>query len=640
MPNDDKRKHARYPTAWAVEIKATDWHEVLSLSTRDVSRGGLFVSTDEPLPLNTRVEVTLVLPDETVFQIEGEVVHRLLPARAETLGRAPGFGLRFDERYLDELKLLEVMALEELGDPQQGSFSQDYVILPAVLREEGLGKEPALVQLNEPFDGTAAPEAAEEASDTDRHPIVPETVDEAVAAPAVDLRELDEAPAPPPADAELAQSGVYARATLPSELSDQRAPAPQPPEPPGSPAPRARLGEGRPARDAPLIFGIDFGTSFTSIAVVQGERVSLLEDEDGTTLTPSVVCYPDEGEPIVGWRAREKSLLFPSTTFRSPKRLIGRRYGDPRVDPFLGRSPVRTQAGPNGQIVAEVYGEMIAIPQVCSRIFQYVAQLAERATGQPAEQVLLSAPVGFDKERVAIKRAAELAGLQVVGVIDEPIAAAMAYGVVRAGDGLVAVYDFGGGTFDFTVLEVKGGRSTVIGEAGDDWLGGDDFDRCIAEQAATLFGRQYNVDLRKRAVEWERLLMHCEQAKRKLSTQEAFELHVKGIVLSVRGGIDLRLRLDQQIFADLCGPLVERSIEVVASCLELLELAPTDINHLVLTGGVTRIPLVRRRVQEFFKQKARMAVNPEHAIVLGNAIYGHVIRDRRRTSESSSVGRA
>jgi actin-like ATPase involved in cell morphogenesis len=704
MAQSEKEDTASGARAWSVEFAVTDWVELQQLSSSNIVQRGLLVCGRHAPPLGVRVEIVVALPDSTVFETSGRVTEVIDPAEAPKLGRVPGFVLRVAQWQAGQLALLEVTATSEVQEGKPAGSGGDELLMPGTLR--GPGAEPSSVFVRG-WDAPAHDVAGETTLGSEPLASPDDAVGEAFAAdlapPKVDLAVLDEAPAPPPADLELVQSGLYdrpeltesdgtptrappdrggppaqprpssspaveppaaasheaqsppggsppssresasaaAQARLPLPVSLTPAPPPDHhvaadgvgqvvPAPPSSPQPLQPIISRPPEQQSPLVFGIDFGTSFTSIAVVRGERVVPLEDAEGSTLTPSVVCFPEEGEPLVGWPAREKALVHPTTTFRSPKRLLGRRYDDKRIEPFIGSSPLRTQAGPNGQVVADVYGEMLAIPQICAHIFEHVKRVGQRAAGVPVKNVLLSAPVGFDRERLAIKRAAELAGLHVVGVIDEPVAAAMAYGLVRAREGLVAVYDFGGGTFDFTVLEIKDGKSTVVGEAGDDWLGGDDFDHAIAEQAANMFWRKHNVDLRKRAVEWERLLMYCERAKRKLSVDKEFELCVPGIVLSVRGGIDLKMRLDREIFTDLCGGLVEQTLEVVGSCLELLGLEPTEINQLVLTGGVTRIPMVRKRVQEYFRQKARMAVNPEHAIVLGNAIYGHVVRMRGR----------
>jgi molecular chaperone DnaK len=383
----------------------------------------------------------------------------------------------------------------------------------------------------------------------------------------------------------------------------------------------------KPARaeiNGAAVFGIDFGTTFTSVAFVNGERLTLLRDDRDNTMFPSIVCYPLRGEVAVGWSARERSVMHPATTFSSPKRLIGRRYDDRHLEPVLAASAVPTRAGPNGMVVADVHGDTLAMPQVCAEVFKHAAELGVGETGQPIRRVVLSVPVEYQQERAAIRRAAEMGGLQVAGMIEEPIAAAIGYGFNQQA-GLVAVYDFGGGTFDCTLLEVRDGRFRVLAKAGDAWLGGDDFDLALAEHASRAFWRQAKVELKQRRVEWNRVIVACETAKRQLSEQSEAELFLKDLVLTSGGPIDLRMKLDGQLLAQLCGPLVDRSIEKMSGCLERAGVAPRDISHIAMTGGVCRMPLVRQRVEQYFGRQVPSAIDPEHAVVMGNAIYAHFL---------------
>jgi actin-like ATPase involved in cell morphogenesis/Tfp pilus assembly protein PilZ len=372
------------------------------------------------------------------------------------------------------------------------------------------------------------------------------------------------------------------------------------------------------------IFGIDFGTSYTSIALITDERLTVLHDEEGQTLLPSVVCYPDKGAPRVGWPAREAMLKNPTTTFTSPKRLLGRRYDEPSIQPYLGSSAVRTKAGPGGEVIAEIFGEPIAIPQVCSEIFRRIAQIGEHASGIPVKRVVIAAPVGYISERKALRRAAQMAGLEVLGLLSEPNAAAIAYGLGRRNE-TALVYDFGGGTFDCTVIRIKDNEFEVLGTEGDAWLGGDDFDLALATYAAEQFEKQRKVDLRKRQVEWQHLMFLAERAKRKLSFEQQVKLLAKGILLSIKGPIDLDVDLDRSLFQRVCGELVERSLAVVDGCLTLTGTHREDIDQIVMTGGVSRIPLVRQSVQAFFDRDVRLTVDPEQAVVVGCSIFGRYL---------------
>ena len=354
-----------------------------------------------------------------------------------------------------------------------------------------------------------------------------------------------------------------------------------------------------------------------------------------THLPPTCIHYPETGDPVVGWEARGQVIMYPATTFVSPKRLIGRNYSEPRIQPYLGATGVRTSAGPNGKIVADLYGEPYTITQVCGDLFRALAASAGKRIGRQVTQAVLAAPVAYSDERQALKRAAELAGLEVLEVIDEPVAAAVAYGALKRSNETIAVYDFGGGTFDFTLLQVEDCRFKVLAEAGDAWLGGDDFDLAIANYCAEQFWARYKVDLRKRQVEWQRLVFLCEQAKRRLSREEATTIRAPGILLSIKGPIDLEVELTRSLFSDLCEELIRRSVETMEACFSVAGLRPAEVGHVVLTGGVVRSPLVRQHCEQYFDRKLELTINPEQAVVMGTA---HFARQLGGVLEGAALG--
>lgn len=564
MSDQRERRDPRYPVTWAVTIRATDWLEVQQLSTENVSRGGLFVCTARRLEPGTRLQIELTLPDGTVFPADGEVIHCISPERAQAEGVAAGIGIRFDPRHAVDLYLLETAAAG-----QAGGLPHAYAFDP-----QGFATlEASLVPLG------PADEAVEPEWTTAHHLLAPRRAHVVIEDPQLDAGGL------------------------------------------GAPA-------GASSSAAPCVFGIDFGTTYSSIAVVQGERVVVLEDAEGNTLTPSVVCYPEEGPVLVGWPARERMATHPATTLSSIKRLIGRPYDDPALEAFWASSPLRGRAGAEGETLVDVYGQPVSITQVASEVLRRLRAIGERATGLPVERVLLSAPLAAPAQRAAIRRAAELAGLQVLGVVDEPVAAAMSYAVGREQEELIAVYDFGGGTFDFSLLRLAGSRLAVLSQAGDAWLGGDDFDAALAQHAAAEFWQRWHVDLRQRQVEWQRLLFLAEVAKRRLSLQPSVELKARAIALSVRGPIDLATTIDRPLFDQLCGELVGSSLEIVEGCLREAGLSPAQVDRVVLTGGVSRMPLVRERLQHYFERELPLLVDPEQAIVIGDAIYGRFLQLR------------
>ncbi|MBK8479684.1 MAG: Hsp70 family protein [Proteobacteria bacterium] len=566
MTDQRERRDPRYPVTWAVTIRAADWLEVQRLSTENVSRGGLFIRTASHALPGTRLQIELTLPDGTVFPADGEVIHSITRERAQAEGVAAGIGVRFDARHAVDLYLLETAAAG-----QAGGQAHAYAFGP-----QGFATlDATLVPLG------ALGVGAEPEWTTAHHLIEP-------AAPTASFDQ-----APLAASAEAAPVG-------PASTTE------------------------------PCVFGIDFGTTYSSIALVRGERVVVLEDQEGNTLTPSVVCYPEEGPPLVGWPARERIATHPATTLSSIKRLVGRRYDDPTLEAFWASSPLRCGAGAEGETLVDVYGQRVSMTQVASEVFRCLRALGERATGLPVERVLLSAPLAAPAQRAAIQRAAELAGLEVLGIVDEPVAAAMSYAVGREEEELLAVYDFGGGTFDFSLLRLANARLSVLSQAGDAWLGGDDFDTALAQHAATEFWQRWHVDLRQRQVEWQRLLFLAEVAKRRLSLQPSAELKARAIALSVRGPIDLVTTIDRPLFEQLCGELVTCSLEIVEGALREAGVSPAQVDRVVLTGGVSRMPLVRERLQRYFGRELPLLVDPEQAIVIGAAIYGRLLQLSRQ----------
>ena len=597
-----RRSSRRYAVAWGVALEVDSWKNVGRLSTTNVSRGGLFVRSERYVELGTEVAVKLDLPDGRSLELVGVVAHAISTEQARQRGCAPGFGIRFHERHAGELSLLEAMAASYASEAKPPSC--EYISVPArIAGPEAFSIETSAHQLVE---GGAKRQQ--------------EDAEPAALGPAAQLERSNSEEVEVELDVVgTAEHIAIAKGQRPSV--DLPLPVTQ--------VPVIRVGD-----DA--VFGIDFGTSFTTIAVVdEDEQLHVLEDEEGQVLLPSVVCYPGKGAPLVGWPAREVQLKHPSATFASPKRLIGRRYNERSIQPLLGSSPVRFSAGPQGKVIAEVYGEPLSIVQVCAEILRRAAQIGSRAAGVPVRRVVISAPVGYDEERAELKMASQLAGLEVVGLVAEPNAAAIAYGLGRQ-DELAAVYDFGGGTFDFTLVKIRGRRFEVMGQAGDAWLGGDDFDLSLANYAADQLLRERKVDLRQRQVEWQRLLLLAERAKRNLSGQESVELFAKGILLSIRGPVDLRVALDRPLFAEICQDLVERSLSVMDGCLTLAGVERSRIDQVVMVGGVSRIPLVREAVARFFGRELVLSVNPEQAIVMGNAIYARHYALAQRAARGAS----
>ncbi len=370
------------------------------------------------------------------------------------------------------------------------------------------------------------------------------------------------------------------------------------------------------------IIGIDLGTTYTAVAAVRGKKVGMIARPDGKRSTPSVIAFDRGGEVIVGDAARARIATDPAHTVASPKRLLGRRFTDREVQTFVGRAPWRTFAGPDGTTVIEIWGREYAVPQLCSYLLDEARRLAEAELGEPVDRAVITVPISFDPMRIeALRRAGQMAGLDVVAVVDEPSAAALANRYAPGFGGIAGVYDFGGGTFDFSVVDVSRGDFKVLGTAGDTWLGGDDLDQALAEAAANQFWRQHKVDLRNQAVEWQRVLFACEQAKRELTVVDSAIIHVPGVLRGSQGMIDLKLGIDRATLRRACMPIIQRSLEVCDQALGLLDMPAGRLAAIYLSGGTTHVPAVQEALAGHFQVPLRTGVPPEHAVCLGAAIH-------------------
>jgi molecular chaperone DnaK len=370
-------------------------------------------------------------------------------------------------------------------------------------------------------------------------------------------------------------------------------------------------------RVAPAV-GIDFGTTFTRIAVHTDDGVRLIEDDEGRSMMPSIISYPDQGGCVVGWEAREYLVNQPQRTIASAKRLLGRSADHHEIQGLLASSAFRTETGPGGQVIFQIGGQPLAVPQVCAAIIRQATQIAEKRLGSRVRKAVFSMPVTFAAEQqAALRRSAMLAGVEVVGLIEEPVAGALAYGFGQGANELVAVYDFGGGTFDFTLLDVSQDVFRVLASRGDAWLGGDDFDLALAQWAADQFWRQTKVELRQRVVEWQRLLLAAEAAKIRLTEAEATVIEAPEICRR----LDLSVPVDTSVVAELCQGLVDRSLEVCQEAFQATGLEPRDVGQVVLTGGTTHMPLVRRAVSALFERELQPVVRPDLAVAEGAGIH-------------------
>lgn len=370
--------------------------------------------------------------------------------------------------------------------------------------------------------------------------------------------------------------------------------------------------------------GIDLGTSYSTVAAVIDGKPQVLKDENGREVLPSVVAFLEGGDIIVGEQAKKQIATDPYNTVFSAKRLIGRRVDDPDAQIAINNLPYSVVAGPNEHPIVKVRGERVSIPEVSAYVLRRMKKIAEAQLKRPVDKAVITVPANFnDAQRESTRIAGRIAGLDVIRILNEPTAAALAYGYGRGLNRLIAVYDFGGGTFDFTLLEVRGLVFRVISTAGDMFLGGDDFDEALAKAVGSSFWKQTGIELQKDVVEWQKVLLECEQVKQKLSHAPKADLQVKNVAHTAKGVLDLSTSVTRELFNSLCFDLVRRSFGVCERAIGDANARVEDIDDIVMVGGSTYVPLVRMAVEQFFGKTPRTEVAPETAVALGAAIQAY-----------------
>jgi actin-like ATPase involved in cell morphogenesis len=391
------------------------------------------------------------------------------------------------------------------------------------------------------------------------------------------------------------------------------------------------------AVDEPIV-ALDFGTTRSSVAmlvenkleVMKLPRVAVLKLPGGEWDMPSAVAFRKDGTVMLGQSARKLAATDPASSVMSPKRLIGRQFDDPQVQPMLANMAASTVAGPNGEVMVKVRGREISITEVCAHILNLLRLVAQRNLKREVKDVVLSAPVSWkEPQYLALQQAASMAGLNVVGFVDEPVAAALSNRYDASFQGLVAVYDFGGGTFDFTVVETQRTGLKVVAKGGDAWLGGDDIDLALANAAANAFWRETGIELRNQAAQWQQLLMASEYAKCELSLRNKSAIHVKRVALTAKGAYDIHFPLSRQLFASLIREIVERTLDTCQETLTRSSVRIDDLNAVFVSGGSSYIPAVQNALADFFGKVPRSSVPPERAVLVGAAIQRAFI-DRRQ----------
>ncbi|MFL5183414.1 MAG: molecular chaperone DnaK, partial [Microvirga sp.] len=371
------------------------------------------------------------------------------------------------------------------------------------------------------------------------------------------------------------------------------------------------------------VIGIDLGTTNSCVAVMEGATPKVIENAEGARTTPSIVAFTDEGERLVGQPAKRQAVTNPERTFFAIKRLIGRTFDDPMTKKDMGLVPYKIIKGPNNDAWVEADGKQYSPSQISAFILQKMKETAEAHLGQPVTQAVITVPAYFnDAQRQATKDAGKIAGLEVMRIINEPTAAALAYGLDKKKDEKIAVYDLGGGTYDISILELGDGVFEVKATNGDTHLGGDDFDQRVIEWLVDEFKKDQGIDLSKDAMALQRLKEAAEKAKMELSTTASTDINLPFITATQEGPKHLNVTLTRAKFEQLVDDLVQRTIPPMQKALDDAGLKQSDIDEVILVGGSTRIPKIQEVVKAFFGKDPHRGVNPDEVVAVGAAIQG------------------
>jgi len=375
------------------------------------------------------------------------------------------------------------------------------------------------------------------------------------------------------------------------------------------------------------VIGIDLGTTNSCVAVMDGKNTRIIENAEGARTTPSVVAFTSDGERLVGQPARRQAVTNPSNTIFAVKRLIGRRYDDPTVEKDKALVPYKIIKPSNGDAWVEAEGKPYSPSQISAFILQKMKETAEANLGEKITQAVITVPAYFnDAQRQATKDAGKIAGLEVLRIINEPTAAALAYGLDKKKQAKIAVYDLGGGTFDISVLDIGDGVFEVKATNGDTFLGGEDFDMRLVNYLADEFQKQQGIDLRKDKLALQRLKEAAEKAKIELSTAAQTEVNLPFITADASGPKHLQVKITRAKFESLVEDLVQRTIEPCLNALKDAGLTAKDIDEVVLVGGQTRMPKIQEVVQKIFGKEPHKGVNPDEVVAVGAAIQAGVLQ--------------
>jgi len=375
------------------------------------------------------------------------------------------------------------------------------------------------------------------------------------------------------------------------------------------------------------IIGIDLGTTNSCVAIMEGGEPKVIANVEGNRTTPSVVAFSDSGERMVGQVAKRQAVTNPTKTLYAIKRLIGRKFSDPEVSKSIKVSPFKIVEGKNGDAAVEVEGKVYTPAEISAMVLTKMKQTAEEYLGEKVTDAVVTVPAYFnDSQRQATKDAGRIAGLNVQRIINEPTASSLAYGLDKKGEEKIAVFDLGGGTFDISILELGDGVFEVKSTNGDTFLGGEDFDMRIVNWLADEFKRDQGIDLRQDKMALQRLKEEGEKAKMELSTTMETTINLPFITADSSGPKHLNIKLTRSKLESLVEDLIERTVQPCKTALKDAGLSASDIDEVILVGGMTRMPKVQEKVKQLFGKEPHKGVNPDEAVAIGAAIQGGVLR--------------
>ena len=375
------------------------------------------------------------------------------------------------------------------------------------------------------------------------------------------------------------------------------------------------------------IIGIDLGTTNSCVSVMEGGETKVIANAEGVRTTPSVVAMTDSGERLVGQLAKRQAVTNPTNTVFAVKRLIGRKYSAPEVQKMKEKVPYEIIEAKNGDAWVKIKGKEYSPAEISAMILQKMKQTAEDYLGEPVTEAVITVPAYFnDSQRQATKDAGKIAGFEVKRIINEPTAAALAYGADKKKEGKVAVFDLGGGTFDISILELGDGVFEVKATNGDTFLGGEDFDERVIDYIADEFRKSDGIDLRNDNMALQRLKEAAEKAKCELSTSMETDINLPFITADASGPKHLNVKLTRATLEGLVADLVERVVEPCRTAMKDAGVTTSDISEVILVGGMTRMPMIQEKVKEIFGQEPSKGVNPDEVVSIGAAIQGGVLQ--------------